>query len=548
MYTGKSNFHVAPRIFVWLGPMTNLFRKILKCAPLALVWVLVSGCNEELKSRMASVETRLESTPEKTKEAPRLPANAAPIRYDLRADFILDKWPLGRDLLEAIVTAPTPFLAQVQDNGDVVLQGHGYFLGTASEWLKLQGFKNTAGNNWEKKVASKDLPKLEKALYEKLNQSGDSVLSGYQFIEYNGPGDVAFKQLVPISGRRVTTGNPLDFSLDDSAPVPELFVEAGGIPRLPGDELGLKEPLSYLRGGRVHADTEGRVKINNRILRGVEKKMPAGSTHLSIGPEGLVSAFDAAGNSTELGQIAIKRIKKFKNNPQDEWQPRPDEGSIEAYKPDGKSPIKTGILEYPGYGQHFADLEKDLRIRSALLALQAGLNSVAGKSAAAAADNEVLPLIVHKPLEKTAQHLKALGIAVEKTNERTTIGTGEDEADVTNALVAVLQGLRRRIAVNEENLRNADKTRDADGRLNPYRAKTISIGPKGVIVEGVDKSDFRKNYKPGDPDAGPDGNVLLSNVNKVVESAELKAAVEEYKLIRTALERLAPKHIFPDPQ
>ena len=28
--------------------------------------------------------------------------------------------------------------------------------------------------------------------------------------------------------------------------------------------------------------------------------------------------------------------------------------------------------------------------------------------------------------------------------------------------------------VHEENIRNADKTRDADGKLNPYRRKTVS--------------------------------------------------------------------------
>ena len=75
----------------------------------------------------------------------------------------------------------------------------------------------------------------------------------------------------------------------------------------------------------------------------------------------------------------------------------------------------------------------------------------------------------------------------------------------------------------------------------------MAIGPQGNLVEGVDKSELPKNYKPGDPDAGPDGFVVLSNVNKAVESEDFKGTIDEYKLVRTALERIAPKHVFPDP-
>ncbi len=517
----------------------------LFCAALTL---LLTGCNDsELRERVATVESRLVVPAEKPKDSVRLPANAAPIRYNTHSETALDKWTLGMKVLEANVTAPSAFLAQMQENGDLLLQGHGDFIGSASGWLTEQGFKRIAGSNtWEKIIASKDVPKLEKAIFEKLNQSGDSILSDFMTLAIAGPGEIIFRQTIPVRGSSVTTGNMLDFALNESEPVPALFVEAGGIPVQGTAELGLKEPLSYLRGGRINVDSDGRVKINGRILRGVEKKVPSGSTHLSISPEGVVSAYDVSGNPAELGQIVIKQIKKFKNDPKITWVPQPDDGSIETYKSDGRMPIKIGVLEYPGDEEDSLSLYKNLRIRSALQALQAGLNS-ASKKSEAPAESDALPLIVHSPLPKTTEHLNALKISAEKTNERTTIGTGADETDVANALVTVLQGLRRRMTVHEENLRNAGKTRDSEGRLNAYRRKTVSIGPQGNIIEGVDKSDLPKNYKPGDPDAGPDGFVMLSNVNKAVESAEFKATIEEYKLLRTALERLAPKHIFPDP-
>ena len=113
-------------------------------------------------------------------------------------------------------------------------------------------------------------------------------------------------------------------------------------------------------------------------------------------------------------------------------------------------------------------------------------------------------------------------------------------------LAKVLDGLRKRMDVHEENLRNAGKTRDADGHLNAYRRKTVELGKKGEILDGVDTSELPRNYKPGDPDAGPDGFVVLSNVNKTVETAEFKAVIAEYQMVREALMRLDARQIFPE--
>jgi flagellar basal body rod protein FlgC len=145
--------------------------------------------------------------------------------------------------------------------------------------------------------------------------------------------------------------------------------------------------------------------------------------------------------------------------------------------------------------------------------------------------------------------LKALGIVVESTPGQTVIPVGtrpEERQRAVANLTKVLQGLLKRMSISQQNYLNANKVRDEQGQLNPYRRKLVKVGPEGQLVEDEDPSEFRKELKPGHPDARPDGNVIYPNVNRKVEKADFESAAAEYQLLRTALERLAPMTIFPE--
>ncbi|MCY3020999.1 MAG: hypothetical protein NTW87_18440, partial [Planctomycetota bacterium] len=100
---------------------------------------------------------------------------------------------------------------------------------------------------------------------------------------------------------------------------------------------------------------------------------------------------------------------------------------------------------------------------------------------------------------------------------------------------------------HEQNRRSADRIRDAETRINPYRRRIVKIGPQGEAVEEADPTPFPRVYKPGDPNADAEGYVTMPNVNRALETAEFQADAEEYRLVRAAMERLAPQQIFPDP-
>lgn len=519
-------------------------RASLFCAALAL---LLAGCNEsELRTRVATVESRLSAPLEKPNgpvPVP-LPFNATPIRHAIVPNEMPEK-SAERMLLQKSLLAPPPFYARHDKNGQLVLSGVGSFGEQGEKWLQSAGFAKQKNGAWEKRMSPTDLPELEGKTFEALGETTKALEKSMQDLTYVEAGGVFFiKDNFPQAGSVVYTGNMLDFAFDENNRTPEFFIDFG-LPQVTSSRPGDPEkphalPHTFSRGGRMIVNNGDLYFQSNSIHKLLETKVPTNASHLALSTEGVVTAYDPSGKVTELGRIPYSRVKKFKDGAIEET------ASIDDYiKEHGKGPFRPGYLEFPQSTPVY-QLAQIVEWRNTLLALQAGINA-APKPSEAPAESDVLPLIVHMPLPKTTEHLTALKIAAEKTNERTTIGTGTDETDVANALVTVLQGLRRRMTVHEENLRNAGKTRDSEGRLNAYRRKTVSIGPQGNLIEGVDKSELPKNYKPGDPDAGPDGFVVLSNVNKAVESAEFKATIEEYKLLRTALERLAPKHVFPDP-
>jgi flagellar basal-body rod protein FlgC len=104
------------------------------------------------------------------------------------------------------------------------------------------------------------------------------------------------------------------------------------------------------------------------------------------------------------------------------------------------------------------------------------------------------------------------------------------------------QSLRMRVIA--ENLANADSvSRTASG--DPYRRKMVvfkpealAAGGEGVKVETVtgDRSAFDRIYQPGSPAADASGYVLKSNVNGLVEAADMRAAQRSYEANVDAIE------------
>jgi flagellar basal-body rod protein FlgC len=105
------------------------------------------------------------------------------------------------------------------------------------------------------------------------------------------------------------------------------------------------------------------------------------------------------------------------------------------------------------------------------------------------------------------------------------------------------EGLRMRIIA--ENLANAESTSTTPGGL-PYRRQVVTFADEldkasGVNLVQVDKvlydpTEFRRKYDPGHPSAGPDGYVLLPNVNALTETMDMRAAQRSYEANLNAIE------------
>jgi flagellar basal-body rod protein FlgC len=103
---------------------------------------------------------------------------------------------------------------------------------------------------------------------------------------------------------------------------------------------------------------------------------------------------------------------------------------------------------------------------------------------------------------------------------------------------SALEAQSLRIRVVSENLANAQTTGAAPGE-EPYARKTISFademsrvdGARRVRVRaiGVDPAPFRIVRDPGHPAADDKGNVKTSNVDPMIELADLKEANHSYE-------------------
>jgi len=120
--------------------------------------------------------------------------------------------------------------------------------------------------------------------------------------------------------------------------------------------------------------------------------------------------------------------------------------------------------------------------------------------------------------------------------------------DLMESLMISAAGMRaqgQRLRVVAENLANADSVSEVPGG-DPYRRKTISfknaldreLGMETVQVSkvGIDPSDFRMKYEPGNPAADAKGYVKLPNVNSLIEMTDMREAQRSYEANLRAIE------------
>jgi len=112
---------------------------------------------------------------------------------------------------------------------------------------------------------------------------------------------------------------------------------------------------------------------------------------------------------------------------------------------------------------------------------------------------------------------------------------------------SALAAQRIRMDTIANNLANINSTRDASGRINPYRRKEVvfAVGKSSAPRSGVgvrvvaikeDPSQFRKVYNPGHPDADGEGYVLMPNVNLIQEVVDMIEASRAYEANVTAMQ------------
>lgn len=110
-----------------------------------------------------------------------------------------------------------------------------------------------------------------------------------------------------------------------------------------------------------------------------------------------------------------------------------------------------------------------------------------------------------------------------------------------NILTVAASGMRaqgERLKVVSENVANANSTGSAPGE-DPYRRKIISFeemldhdsGASGVTVAEIsrDETGFELRHDPSHPAADENGFVKVSNVNAIIEMANMREASRSYQ-------------------
>jgi len=113
--------------------------------------------------------------------------------------------------------------------------------------------------------------------------------------------------------------------------------------------------------------------------------------------------------------------------------------------------------------------------------------------------------------------------------------------DFSKSMAVAASGMRAqtdRMKTIAENIANASSTSPVKG-ADPYRRKIATIKPDfdreldaTLVAAGKpipDRSDFRSQYDPGNPNADKQGYVKLPNVDSLVEIMDMREAQRSYE-------------------
>jgi flagellar basal-body rod protein FlgC len=120
--------------------------------------------------------------------------------------------------------------------------------------------------------------------------------------------------------------------------------------------------------------------------------------------------------------------------------------------------------------------------------------------------------------------------------------------DFSKSMAVAASGMRAqtdRMKTIAENIANANSTSPTKGG-DPYRRKIATITPDfdreldATLVNAgkpiADKSDFRSQYDPGNPNADSQGYVKLPNVDSLVEIMDMREAQRSYEADLSVME------------
>jgi flagellar basal-body rod protein FlgC len=120
--------------------------------------------------------------------------------------------------------------------------------------------------------------------------------------------------------------------------------------------------------------------------------------------------------------------------------------------------------------------------------------------------------------------------------------------DFSKSMSVAASGMRAqtdRMKTIAENIANANSTSPVKG-ADPYRRKIATIKPDfdreldaTLVAAGKpipDRSDFRSQYDPGNPNADKQGYVKLPNVDSLVEIMDMREAQRSYEADLSVME------------
>ncbi|HWM60601.1 MAG TPA: flagellar basal body rod protein FlgC [Rhizomicrobium sp.] len=120
--------------------------------------------------------------------------------------------------------------------------------------------------------------------------------------------------------------------------------------------------------------------------------------------------------------------------------------------------------------------------------------------------------------------------------------------DFSKSMAVAASGMRvqtERMKIISENIANANSTSPIKGG-DPYRRKIATITPTfdreldaTLVSSGQalpDKSEFKSQYDPGNPNADSRGYVKLPNVDSLVEIMDMREAQRSYEADLSVME------------